>query len=106
MFNPFQRPEEKEERNRSLWQRLSQPSEREVREADEVVAVAEQFLEWFERPYTERFLQWLRDEADRPMDLASQSALLAGAARGNAFKEVRQHLLREQRNAEIALRRR
>ena len=65
---------------------------------------AREIIDWSNRPYHALFLQWLRDQADIPIEPKSAHAdLICANARANTLKEVRQHFINETERAHQAL---
>lgn len=60
---------------------------------------ANEVQRWAACPYHEVFKQWLRSEADRPMKLDAHGPMIEAASRANTFREVRDHIVRLERQA-------
>jgi len=64
---------------------------------------ANQFARWAECSYHQKFLDWLYDEADKPVPINDQ--LVIGTARANTFKEIRAYLQNQEARANSVLNR-
>lgn len=86
-----------------IWDRLVGRSSRDQDEEEQEMAKARAFLDWYGMPYFPRFMAWIdgRIEEQTPMD--DQFRMVAGVARANAFKEIKQYLLELERRAKMAL---
>jgi hypothetical protein len=61
-------------------------------------------LEWASQPYHKFFLEWLEDESNKPLPVSeSHMEMVKAACRANAFREVREHILRSVREAEAGI---
>lgn len=61
-------------------------------------------LEWASQPYHKIFLEWLENESNRPLPVSeSHMEMVKAACRANAFREVREHILRAIRDAEAGI---
>ncbi len=81
---------------RRLWDpffRTSNPGmERQKHDAD--------VLRWNRDEETKKFIAWLREQADEPVNAKSHGDLLAMTQRNNTFKEILKHLTSELADAE------
>ncbi len=50
-------------------------------------------------PFVERFMEYLQEEADRPVKIGDQMSMVESAVRANTFKEIRAKLKRDFRQA-------
>ena len=67
---------------------------------------AHQVAAWSNCDYHDRFLAYLREEADKPINPKLPHAdLIVNNARANTMKEIRQHLLDLKERANAALER-
>ena len=65
---------------------------------------ASQIVEWTNRRYHKRFLRWLRESADAPIDPKSAHMdLIVANAMVKTMREVRKHLLDLEERAHSAL---
>jgi hypothetical protein len=63
-------------------------------EPSPVMEDANQVVKWSNCDYHKRFLLWLREQADQPINPRSQHAdLIVANVRANTMKEIRKHLL-------------
>ena len=73
-------------------------------EEPEILDHANQFMDWASKPQHQRFLDWLYDEADKPVPIdGTQINLIIGTARANTFKEIRRYLYAQESSARTAL---
>ncbi len=74
---------------RSIWDSVSGNSD----DTPEVMNRANQFIQWSSNDYHQIFLDYLYDEADKPVPIRDkQMDLIVGTARANTFKEIRRYL--------------
>ena len=84
----------------SIWDSVAGRSS----DRPEIMEKANQFVAWSSRPYHQTFLDWLYDEADKPVPIKDkQIDLVVGTARANTFKEIRRYLLDQESRAKAAL---
>lgn len=102
MANPFRRPRTEDDR-RSLWERLTAPSEAELDEANEELQKARQYKEWRGMPFAALFDRWLEEQAHRPVDIGESLTMVAAATRSNTFREIMQYLKTMDEKSSIAL---
>lgn len=102
MLNPFRKPNGEDER-RGLWRILTEPSEREVHEAESVLSECQLFIEWQNQLYHRKFIAWLRTQAEAPVGLGDHLSMVSSAARSNTYREVLEHLRVLDHRASIAL---
>jgi len=100
--SPFRKSHDEEDRQ-SLWQRMTQPSKREVKDAEDVVGLSRALLAWADSPYHAKFMEWLSAESGKPVEMKDQFKMIADTARSNAFKEIAQHIRRETQLAAAAV---
>lgn len=62
-------------------------------------------LSFAQHPEYEPLIQWLESEADKAFVVGDHLKMVAGVARANALKEVRDHLRRRVRNARALIER-
>jgi len=75
-------------------------------DAPEVMQRANEFETWAKSPYHTVFLDWLYDQADRPVPISDKHMdLIVGTARVNTFKEIRRYLVDEEAKANRLLNR-
>lgn len=65
----------------------------EVSKASEILAAADM-------PYFRRLLDYIENEADRPVKIGGSDILLESAVRSNTFKEIRQKIRRDIKDAQ------
>lgn len=53
---------------------------------------AESILAWVESPYHKEFVKWLRQQADKPMEIDVHAKMIVSSARSNTLREVLQRL--------------
>jgi len=101
LLNPFKKPNGDAEQ--TLWQQLTQPTDREYEEAESVVSEARQFKDWQGQLYHRRFIDWLRSNSEAPVGIGDHLSMVSGATRSNTFREVLQHLRELDHRAVLAL---
>jgi hypothetical protein len=70
----------------------------------EKAQVADEIIAWSNMPYFKKHMDWLLDEATRPATISeNHMEMVKSAVRANTLKEIRQHLERAIRAAEMAL---
>ena len=70
----------------------------------EIFHKAHQVVELSRHKGYEHLLEWLREQADAPVNPKQAHAdLIVASARSNTFREVRQHLIQETERAHQAL---
>ena len=79
------------------WRNATEDSPVIMEDANQIVA-------WSTSTYHKRFLLWLREQADQPINPKSPHAdLIVANARANTMKEIRKHLLDLAERAHSAL---
>lgn len=62
-------------------------------------------LDWASQAYHNRFMEWLEEEANKPIPVSeNHMETVKAAVRANTLKEIRKHLQRVVREAEAGLR--
>lgn len=64
------------------------------------IAPAQEVLAYASLPYHHTLMEYFQTEADKPIQITSDTAMIAAIARANAFKEVRGKILQDIRRAE------
>lgn len=76
------------------------------RDDPKIMEKSSQFVDWASKPYHQTFLDWLYDEADKPVPIKDkQIDLVIGLARANTFKEIRRYLQDQESRANSILNR-
>ena len=87
----------------NLWAKLVGNADDQRDIEDEVLGQARSYLEWAEKPYHKRFLDYLQAESDKPVDMRDTTSMIAGTASSNTFKKIRAYLRELDKRARIAL---
>ena len=71
-----------------------------------IMEQSSQFVDWSSKPYHQIFLDWLYDEADKPVPIKEKQVdLIIGISRANTFKEIRRYLQDQESRANSILNR-
>jgi len=102
LLRPFKRSNGDPTR-RGLWQMITEPSESEMDDADEVVGIARSFREWNSMSFAKNFRLWVRAQAEKPSEVGDHMTMITGATRSNTFREVLKYLSDLETRADQAL---
>ena len=71
----------------------------------EAVGDASNIIEFSRTAYYPTLIAYLEKGADEPLAIGSETSMVASAARGNTYKEIKKHLQSQVRSAEAVLER-
>ena len=87
---------------RSIWDSVAGNE----RDDPKIMEESSQFVDWSSKPYHQTFLDWLYDEADKPVPIKEKQVdLIIGISRANTFKEIRRYLQDQESRANSILNR-
>jgi hypothetical protein len=86
------------------FQRFFRPQAEELDDEAEQINRINELLDFAATAYYPKMIQWLEDEANRPLAVGNHSDMIQSAVRANTLREIRDTLVRRIEHARSAAR--